>query len=164
MLRFVDGVDSSPLRCSIGMSPDLSTFTILALCALQHVRFIASKSAKYNTVRLAFDMACFPAVCRWRADPIHGRALDLLGWLRSKGAGLPKNTPGRKVKVWREGGTNAAPTWEVLNVDGWEASDKTVQQVGIGHGDVLVVQEHPDCLPYGLPTAVEWIGTQQSRR
>ena len=64
--------------------------------------------------------------------------------------------------VWREGGPNAEPAWDALLVDGWELSDKKLEQLGIGHGDVLVVQEHPNRLPPGLPIVVEWLRLQQS--
>ena len=84
--------------------------------------------------------------------------------LRRDGAGLQPDGPCREVRLWREGGPNDAPTWEELKVDGWEASGTTITQVGIGHGDVLVVQEHPNRLPRGLPTAIEWFRVQQSQR
>ena len=43
------------------------------------------------------------------------------------------------MRVWREGGPNAAPTWEELNVASWGASEETFRQLGLAHGDVLLV-------------------------
>ena len=62
------------------------------------------------------------------------------------------------MRVWREGGPNTRPTWEELHVAGWEASEKPFPELGLAHGDVLVVQEHPSRLPLGIPAAPQWIG------
>ena len=49
------------------------------------------------------------------------------------------------------------PTWEDVDTSGWEDCNDPFDKLCIKHGDVLVVQEHPDRLPCGLPTAKEWI-------
>ena len=63
----------------------------------------------------------------------------MLAQLRSWGACLIWDGPGWEVRLYWEGAPNAAPTWKELSVDEWEAYDKTVQDVDIGHRDGLVV-------------------------
>ena len=74
-------------------------------------------------------------------------------------AGLPGEGPAKDVKVWRESGPNHAPVWKEVRLD-W--SVKTCGELGLSHGDVVVVQEHPDRLPDKLPharTGPEWFRT-----
>lgn len=57
--------------------------------------------------------------------------------------------------VWREEGPNEEPIWKDVSQE-WSANG----QLWLRHGDVVVVQEHPDELPAGLvypQTGPEWM-------
>ena len=87
----------------------------------------------------------------------------MLEFLR-KLAGLPEQGPADELMVWIEEGPNAAATWSEALLD-W--SLETCGEVGIGHGDVLVVQEHPSKLPSNAKfalTAPEYIRGLAQRR
>ena len=77
--------------------------------------------------------------------------------LRRK-SGLAHIGPGTDVQVWREEGPDQEPRWMDLQLK-WEV--KSWKELGIQHGDVLVVQEHPSRLGDDHPdeyprTAPEW--------
>ena len=67
-------------------------------------------------------------------SPAHG--LFNMRMLLRAAAGLPEDGPPSEVVVWRDGGPNHAPTWTELRLD-W--TTKKWSQLGINHGDVLVV-------------------------
>ena len=81
---------------------------------------------------------------------------DLLEFLRAN-AGLPEAGPGSDLQIWREGGTNATPTWTELKPDWGVAS---WGRLGLEHGDLLVVQEAEAKLPEAVAhtrTGPQWI-------
>ena len=51
-------------------------------------------------------------------------------------AGLSAHGSTSDIQVWREDGPNCDPTWTELQLD-WSA--KQWQDLGVAHGDVLVV-------------------------
>ena len=80
----------------------------------------------------------------------------MLQWLR-KAAGLPAAGPASELQVWREGGPNIQPTFSPTELD-WTVP--TWSELGLKHGELLVVQEHPDRLPSDLRhprTCPEWL-------
>ena len=62
--------------------------------------------------------------------------------------------------MWREDGPNRQPAWTPLTLN---KNAKSLGDCGIAHGDVLLVQEHPDRIARGLyglrpaATGPEWL-------
>ena len=80
-------------------------------------------------------------------------ATELLGYLRHA-AGLSYRGPASDILVWHEDGPNDDPAWLEWPED-WP--QKTFAELGVEHGDVLVVQEHPNRLARNLRVAPEWL-------
>ena len=59
------------------------------------------------------------------------------------------------VLLWREDGPNEAPVWTKIQLD-WRVA--TWKMLGLGHGDVLVVQKTQSAFAQSVNvTAVEWL-------
>lgn len=75
--------------------------------------------------------------------------VKLLRW----SAGLSAEGPASDLQIWREDGPDDAPVWTELPAD-W--ASRTFAQLGLVHGDVLLVQEHSDRMPANTLTAQQF--------
>ena len=71
-----------------------------------------------------------------------------------RSAGLSQDGSATDVKVWRESGPNYSPTFTELLLD---LGVNTWAELGVAHGNVLVVQEHPSRLPKRTAAANDWL-------
>ena len=74
----------------------------------------------------------------------------MIVWMLRK-ANLSIENSGSEMQVWRETGPNNQPVWEELDID-WRV--RKWGDLGVRHGDVLVVQEHSRLLRGELSIAM----------
>lgn len=162
------------------IAPQHATFCHLRGCNLEVARSVCSARGKlqrgisfariWNDVRQhvhrqhTTDGTCqqhliLHACCclRCRATPVN-EVSDLLRTLR-QAAMLEPQGPATDLLVWREDGPDQRPTWTQLHLD---ESSRFLSACGIAHGDVLLVQEHPDRIARTLwgvrpTTGREWL-------
>ena len=66
---------------------------------------------------------------------------------------------GDDLMMWRIDGPNEDPNFVEVHPD-WQASKSS--ELGLSHGDVIVIQQHPKLVKGDAPTAIEWLRAPQA--